>query len=204
MPYPSFANWWNWKRVGEHIKSLRGRLGFEEGEEIHFLRFKLNTNNGEIYDEILNRMLKDVEAVEIYYVLYMYSQTLQDTGETGEHGTFIEIFKSSGDIAIAHCPEFRAACKRLEEVFGKNPKLLHQAAKMFKHEILDYGDISIKLYALPRIPIIITIWGGDEELPPSSTIMFDKSVINYLPDCEALVRLTKIAIERLVTTATRI
>lgn len=198
MPYPSFISWWNWEKTGSHIKSLIGRLGFEEGSELSFLGFKLNVNNGEVYDEILKKFLKDEEKVEIYYVLYMYSQALQDVGESKDYATLTELFKSAGDVAILHCPEFKNVCKKLEEVFGRNPNLLYKAAKMFKHETLDWGDAAIKIYALPRIPIIIVIWGGDEELPPSINIMFDKTASHYMPDCEALVRLTKITIERLM------
>ncbi|MCS7096963.1 MAG: DUF3786 domain-containing protein [Candidatus Methanomethylicia archaeon] len=192
-------NWWNWKNIGTSIKTLSGRLGFGE-REIDFLGLKLNLDNGEIYDEIRKRFLKNEEKVEIYYVLYMYSQTLQDVKETSEYVTLIELFKCIGDLAASHCPEFKNACRRLEEVFGKKPNLIYQASKRFKHELLDYGDASVKIYALPKVPIIITIWCGDEELPPSINIMFDKSVLNYLPDCEALVRLTKITIERLIIT----
>lgn len=198
MSRQSLTNWWKWERTKKYIRSLSGRLGFEESSEIHFLGLKLNIDNGEVYDEILKRFLRDEEKVEIYYVLYMYSQTTQDIGEVEEYTTFTELFKSVKDLALSHCPEFRSVYKKFEDIFGKNPEMLYKAAMMFKHKILDYGDISIKVYALPRIPIVFTIWKGDEELPPSSSIMFDKTATHYLPDCETLVRLTKITIERLI------
>ncbi|MEM1549131.1 MAG: DUF3786 domain-containing protein [Candidatus Methanomethylicia archaeon] len=199
MSKQSFINWWNWEKTGKYIKSLSGRLGFEESSELHFLGFKINIDNGEVYDEISKRYLKNEEKVDIYYILYMYSQTTQDIGEMKEYTTFTELFKSIKDLALYHCPEFRSVYKRFEDIFEKNPDMLHKAAIVFKHEILDYGDLSIKVYALPRIPIVFTIWKGDDELPPSSSIMFDKTASYYLPDCEALVRLTKITIERLIT-----
>ena len=34
---------------------------------------------------------------------------------------------------------------------------------------------------LPRIPVQLILWQGDEELPPESTILFDATISDYLP-----------------------
>jgi len=49
------------------------------------------------------------------------------------------------------------------------------------------------LKALPRVPLTVTLWLGDEELPPEGNIIFDSSITGYLPTeditvlCEILV-----------------
>jgi hypothetical protein len=193
--------WKNWDKVKDNVKSLAGRFGFEKGREIRFLGFKLSLENGKIYDEILNEEVEDDRKGEIYYVLYIHSQATEDVGETGEYASFTELFKAYGEYALKHCPAFKSVCKEFEEGFGRNPEPLRKVAEILGCEIVDYGDVALKIYALPKVPIILVIWVGDEEMPPSSNILFDKSAVNYIPECEALVRLAKITVERVLSIA---
>ena len=34
---------------------------------------------------------------------------------------------------------------------------------------------------LPLVPVTCVVWAGDEEIPPSATILFDDSITSYLP-----------------------
>ena len=45
----------------------------------------------------------------------------------------------------------------------------------------DYGDISLRFTALPRIPVVMVLWGADEEFPPRLSVVFDASVDQHLP-----------------------
>ncbi len=45
---------------------------------------------------------------------------------------------------------------------------------------LNYGDVSLKLFPFPRVPIIIILWSGDEEFPPKSSLLFDSSCVSHL------------------------
>jgi len=189
--------WKNWDKVKDNVRSLAGKFGFEKGEELRFLGFKLSLEDGKIYDEILNEYVEDDRKAEIYYVLYIHSQAIEDVGEIGEYASFTELYKAYGEYAAKHCPAFRNICKVFEEEFGRNPEPLRKVTKILKCETVDYGDLSIKIYALPRVPIILVMWVGDEEIPPSSNVLFDKSAVNYMPECEALVRLAKVTIERI-------
>jgi len=45
----------------------------------------------------------------------------------------------------------------------------------------DLGDASFIFQPLPRMPILITYWVGDEDFPSSCKILFDSSATHYLP-----------------------
>jgi hypothetical protein len=45
----------------------------------------------------------------------------------------------------------------------------------------DYGDISLKLFPFPRVPVVLILWSGDEEFPPKSSLLFDSSCVSHLP-----------------------
>lgn len=44
---------------------------------------------------------------------------------------------------------------------------------------LEYGDISIRLFPFPRIPVVIILWAGDDEFPSKSSLLFDSSCISH-------------------------
>ncbi len=45
---------------------------------------------------------------------------------------------------------------------------------------LEYGDISLKLFPFPRVPVVLIIWSGDEEFSPKSSLLFDSSCVSHL------------------------
>jgi hypothetical protein len=45
----------------------------------------------------------------------------------------------------------------------------------------DYGDASIKLYPFPRIPVLLVLWGKNEEFPANAVLLLDSACPCYLP-----------------------
>jgi Domain of unknown function (DUF3786) len=88
----------------------------------------------------------------------------------------------------------------LMRTFGPHPKALLAAAAGLDGERLDLGDASVRLPALPRVPVAYVVWGGDDEFPPSANVVFDASVEGYL-DAEAVTVLAELATRRLVGAA---
>ena len=43
------------------------------------------------------------------------------------------------------------------------------------------GDAAYIFYALPRLPLLVNYWCGDEDFPSSCKVLFDRSVSHYLP-----------------------
>ena len=58
---------------------------------------------------------------------------------------------------------------------------LQASAVPFFGEQLERGDLSFEVWPLPRIPITLTLWQGDEEIPDGGTLLLDSSAPHYLP-----------------------
>jgi len=46
---------------------------------------------------------------------------------------------------------------------------------------VDIGSASFVFQALPRVPLMLTYWLGDEDFPSSCKVLFDDSASHYLP-----------------------
>ncbi len=44
-----------------------------------------------------------------------------------------------------------------------------------------YGDVALRFAALPRVPVVMVLWGADEEFPPRLSVLFDASIDQHLP-----------------------
>uniref|UniRef100_A0A7C1T2R1 DUF3786 domain-containing protein n=1 Tax=Thermofilum pendens TaxID=2269 RepID=A0A7C1T2R1_THEPE len=194
----SFWELYSWERVRDKIRSLPGRLGFAKGDRLNFFGLTLDLETGDIYDNVLEEHLTQKERVGMYFILSLYAETKTDVGESGE------LVSLSRQICpFVHCPNLKRNVAALEMIFGENPKLLYTVAKPFGYEPLDIGDAAVKVYALPRVPIILAVWAGEEGLPPSSEILFDKSAPHYLSGetsavCEAALGLARALTGRLI------
>lgn len=87
--------------------------------------------------------------------------------------------------------------QKLEEAFGESPELLYEVSKKLNAKQCEFGDASIELYALPRIPLTIIIWRGDDEFEARASILFDQTAGNHLP-LDALGALANLTVKALV------
>jgi len=71
--------------------------------------------------------------------------------------------------------------KKLESAFGDCPELLLTIAERFDAKHCEFGDASIQLYVLPRLPLTIVIWGKDEQFAARASILFDQTAASQLP-----------------------
>lgn len=199
----SFWQLYSWDRVKNRIRGLPGRLGFEKGGELKFFGLRLDLESGSVYDEILERFLTDRESVSLYYVLSLYSETKDEVEEAGE---FISLSRQL--CPFVHCPNLKRNMEAVEKLFGGDPQLLYRAARPFNYTTVEIGDAGIKVYALPRVPVVLVIWAGEEGIPPSSEILFDKTAPNYLGSetsavCEAAMGIARALTARLILTVAK-
>jgi hypothetical protein len=89
--------------------------------------------------------------------------------------------------------------EKLEEVFGKSPESLYEASERFGAKKCEFGDASIELYVLPRIPLQIVIWRSDEEFDARASILFDQTAGTHMP-LDALGALANLTVKALVKT----
>jgi hypothetical protein len=75
----------------------------------------------------------------------------------------------------------RLPVEKLANEFGPHPQSLHKVEQALNAKQLAFGDASIELLVLPRIPLTLIIWGADEEFPARISILLDQSATLQLP-----------------------
>jgi hypothetical protein len=96
----------------------------------------------------------------------------------------------------------KLSTEKLEEVFGQCPERLYEVTDEFGAKRREFGDASIELYVLPRVPLTIVIWQGDEEFGSRASILFDETAAAQLP-LDALLAAVNLAIKTLVKAAAK-
>ena len=105
------------------------------------------------------------------------------------------LLNASGDFLTGRTIDFRQvpeggfywsafisrAHKPLLSTFGHDLDLYVKVAASLGGEPVSLGDAAARFMALPRVPIIHVLHGGDEEFPPEATILFDETIPQYLP-----------------------
>ena len=76
---------------------------------------------------------------------------------------------------------YKRAIKPLVTYFGDKPCRLIDVARLLGGHEADYGDVSVTVDALSRVPLTLVLWEGDAEFPPEGSIMFDRTISDYLP-----------------------
>lgn len=84
---------------------------------------------------------------------------------------------------------------RLVRGFASCSELLLQVGKLLGGEEVAYGDAAVKIWALPRVPLTVVIWRGDEEFPADANVLFDASVSSYLCTEDVVVLCEQVASE---------
>ena len=70
---------------------------------------------------------------------------------------------------------------RLARAIGNDLAALEMAAHKLGGKRESMGDLSFSFAALPRVPVALVYWLGDDEFPPSAKVLFDASASDYLP-----------------------
>jgi len=178
-----------WIRNLSKICKLKNKLNLK-GNYLEFIGYTLDLCTGRIYDKILG---KQVENPEILYKILAHYSEAEIKPKTGKLINFTQL---PGGISYEKTYRKRAI-KPIIKIFSKKPETIWEKAKILNATKLNYGDYSIEIPILPGISIIYIIWMGDEEIPPSATILYDSSIINT-PPTEDIAVLTEITTKRLI------
>ena len=71
--------------------------------------------------------------------------------------------------------------EKIAEKYGNDKEAFLAAGMTLGGEVLTYGDASIKLFPLPRVPVTMILWIADEEFPPRADLLFDSGIEFQLP-----------------------
>jgi hypothetical protein len=123
-----------------------------------------------------------------------YLEKAGGTLPTGQWTSFAEI--PGGTF---YHPVFLQRCRApLVRHFGEDPeRLLSLAGEEMGGKQWSFGDVGVTIQVLPRVSLGLVLWKGDAEFPPDGNILFDSSIIDYLP-VEDIVILTETIIWKLV------
>ena len=80
---------------------------------------------------------------------------------------------------------FSAFVKRaidpLKKIFGDDASRLGPVAEILGGAPIDAGDAAFEFKVLPKAPIQVILWEGDEEFPSEANILFDDTIGDILP-----------------------
>ena len=89
-------------------------------------------------------------------------------------------FKQVPSGSIYYPAYVKRSQKPLCDFFSERLDLLERAALTLGGEKTDYGDKAVTIPALPKVPVVLVFWSGDEEFKPEAHILFDSTVSSYL------------------------
>lgn len=87
--------------------------------------------------------------------------------------------------------------EKLESAFGDRPQALIEAAKPLASRPCEFGDASIQLNVLPRVPVTMVVWGRCEEFEARASILFDQTAADQLP-LDALLAAVNLGVKALI------
>jgi hypothetical protein len=67
------------------------------------------------------------------------------------------------------------------KVFGLDVEAFKSACEKSGGVATPLGDAAYIFYALPRLPMAVNYWCGDEDFPSTCKILFDRATSHYLP-----------------------
>jgi hypothetical protein len=69
----------------------------------------------------------------------------------------------------------------LSRAFGEDVPAFGRACQAAGGTPFDLGDAAYAFTALPRVPLLVTYWQGEDDLPSSAKILFDANATHHLP-----------------------
>ncbi|OGS41467.1 MAG: hypothetical protein A3K67_04000 [Euryarchaeota archaeon RBG_16_62_10] len=65
--------------------------------------------------------------------------------------------------------------------FGTKPEILKHIGEVLRAESVRTGTVGMKIHFFPKLPVVVALWVGDEEVPASANILFDANAGKMLP-----------------------
>jgi hypothetical protein len=106
-----------------------------------------------------------------------YLVTAKDVPLTGKKVGFAQIPGASTYLG----PFKGRVLRPLVKSFGNDVNELVEVGRRVGAVKREFGDASITVNAFPKVPITYVLWRGDEEFPAEGQVMFDASIVSFLP-----------------------
>ncbi len=70
---------------------------------------------------------------------------------------------------------------KIAEKYQNDAEGFIKKGRSFKCEELKYGDTALKLFPLPRVPVVLILWTTDDEFPARVDLLLDSTCEMHLP-----------------------
>jgi len=87
--------------------------------------------------------------------------------------------------------------QELETRFGQSPRTFRGACLPLDGREVPYGDVSVEVRALPRLPLTLVLWVADDEFPARVSVLFDSTADEHLP-LDALLATVRTVVKRII------
>ena len=74
----------------------------------------------------------------------------------------------------------RRSIEPLLKTFRDNHQAFKNIAEGLGGKPIELGDVGIKIFVFPRVPVTLMLWFADEEFPPDLQILFDAGITKIL------------------------
>lgn len=119
------------------------------------------------------RVPEHVRALLIYYL-----GTTDGVLPTGRTISFAEL--PDGGFYVQAFRGYSAAA--IERAFGEDGRALQRAVETLGGVAIEGpADLSWRIPALPRVPVTLSWWSGDDEFGPRVELLFDETASRHLP-----------------------
>jgi hypothetical protein len=178
------------KRIDELREQLRSSSAVARAEKTGALFSAIGPNRGNFYLSLWNSLVvisfpellaSDPQGKLLptsYQGLLMYYFTQADGAPLS--GRWVSYAELPGGRTYAQAVQGYSG-GNLVKIFGLDIGQFETACVKAGGVPFDFGEVSFKFLALPRVPLVVTYHPGDDEFPSTCQILFDSSAENYLP-----------------------
>ncbi len=163
----------------EELCRRSGSLLIPENEQKAFKLSYLNSEYQVNLPDVSFSKIGDTSPVELRDKILILHYLLTASGRplSGE----LISFKELGE-GLAYYPTFaQRSIQPLVTHFGANPENMLKAAQSLGGIKSNLGDFAVSIPAFKNVPLSFVVWRGDDEFPPNANLLFDRSVLDYLP-----------------------
>jgi hypothetical protein len=114
-----------------------------------------------------------VKVLLLHYLIYAGNKPLS--------GKLVSFRELKNGAAIYYPTFYKRAIAPLIKAFGDCIENLNLVSKKISGIKEKYGHASMTIRVLPMVPVTFILWEGEEDVPPSGTILFDSSIESFLP-----------------------
>jgi hypothetical protein len=158
----------------------RAAVRYDQGRscfQIPFLHQTYGCYPDKRFIECLDHDGQQKLSFQFYLVLLTYLIRSQPIGLTGRMVTGGEI--KGGDFFFRG-PHILFT-RPLEKKFGRDAQTFEEVGLRLGGGQTEFGDVSFRLWPLPKIPLGYILWLADEEFPARLVVTFDASIEEHFP-----------------------